>query len=214
MQRQTEIVPLQESQIEAAGASMARAFFDDPIVAYMYPDETERGRLTPWHFRTFIRYGYLFGRVYTTSGQPDGTAVWFPPGETEMRGDRIEEVGLDKAADVLGAAAWERFSRVCDHVEQLHPLEVAGPHWYLPLLGVDTPRQRQGVGSALLRTVLERADDDKLPAYLWTAKERNVPFYQRHGFEVVTAGMEPTSGLKFWTCKRTPRPTAFYTEHQ
>jgi hypothetical protein len=56
-----------------------------------------------------------------------------------------------------------------------------------------------------LRPTLERADRENLPVYLWTAKARNVPFYQRHGFEVVTEGVEPTSGIRFWTCRRMPR---------
>jgi GNAT superfamily N-acetyltransferase len=105
----------------------------------------------------------------------------------------------------LGAAAWERFSSVCDYVEALHPKEVPEPHWYLPLLGVDPRLQRQGAGSALLKVILDRADKDALPAYLWTAKSRNVPFYQRHGFEVSTEGEEPGSGIWFWTMKRPGR---------
>jgi GNAT superfamily N-acetyltransferase len=203
-----QIVSLLESQIDAAGELMARAFSDDPITVYMYPDEEERKHLTPWHFSAFIRYAFLFGEVHTTSGSPAGVAVWFPPplnsGEVEMTPARLEQAGLDRAEDVLGAKPWERFNRVCEYVEAFHPKEVPGPHWFLPLLGVDTENQGQGVGSALLRPTLERADRENLPVYLWTAKARNVPFYQRHGFEVVTEAVEPTSGIRFWTCRRMP----------
>jgi GNAT superfamily N-acetyltransferase len=197
-----KIVPLEESQIEAAGAAMARAFFVDNVMEYMYPDEDERRRLGPWHFGAFIRYGYLFGEVYTTSGNPDGTAVWFRPGEADLTDERVQLSGLDRAADVLGADAWARFSTVCEYVESLHPKEVPEPHWYLPLLGVDPALQGKGAGSALLRVILDRADRDGLPAYLWTAKARNVAFYQKHGFEVLTEGVEPTSGIRFWTMRR------------
>lgn len=197
-----KVVPLEESQIEAAGASMARAFFDDYVMAYMFPDEDERRRLAPWHFSAFIRYGYLFGEVYTMSGSPDATAVWFRPGEAELTAERIEQAGLDHAPNVLGAAAWARFNSVCDYVEGLHFKEVPELHWYLPLLAVDPRLQGQGAGSALLKVILDRADKDGLPAYLWTAKSRNVPFYQRHGFEVLTEGVEPASGIRFWTMRR------------
>ncbi len=200
--KEMEIVPLEESQIEVAGAAMARAFFIDHIMEYMFPDDDERRRLAPWHFSAFIRYGYLFGEVYTTSVSPDGTAVWFRPGESELTAERIALAGLDRAADVLGTASWARFSSVCDYVERLHPKEVPEPHWYLPLLGVDPALQGQGVGSALLKVILDRADRDGLPAYLWTAKTQNVPFYQNHGFDVVTEGVEPTSRIRFWTMRR------------
>jgi GNAT superfamily N-acetyltransferase len=76
------------------------------------------------------------------------------------------------------------------------------PHWYLPLLGVDPALQGRGAGSALLKVVLDRADSARLPAYLWTAKARNVSFYQRRGFEVLTEGVEPDSGIRFWTMRR------------
>ena len=119
-----------------------------------------------------------------------------------MTDARLAQAGLDRAPDVLGAAAWDRFISVCDFVEELHPKEVPEPHWYLPLLGVDPVLQGQGVGSALLKVILDRADRDGLPAYLWTAKARNVPFYQHHGFRVLTEGVEPTSSIRFWTCRR------------
>lgn len=205
MREVVEIVPLAESQIEAAGAAMARAFFDDPISAYMFPDEDERRRLATWHFSAFIRYGFLFGEVYTTGGNPDGTAVWFRPGESELSAERIEQAGLNRAPDVLGAESWARFNSVCDYIEELHPKEVPEPHWYLPLLGVDPSLQGKGAGSALLRPILNRADKEGLPAFLWTAKARNVPFYQRHGFQVGTHGIEPTSSIPFWTMRREPR---------
>lgn len=202
MREGTKIVPLEESQIDAAGAAMARAFFIDPIMAYMFPDEYERRRLAPWHFSAFIRYGYLFGEVFTTSGSPDGTAVWFRPGESELTDERVEQAGLNRAPDVLGADAWARFNSVCDYVERLHPKEVPEPHWYLPLLGVDPRLQGQGAGGALLKVILDRADKDGLAAYLWTAKARNVPFYQRYGFAVLTQGVEPQSSIPFWTMRR------------
>jgi GNAT superfamily N-acetyltransferase len=55
------------------------------------------------------------------------------------------------------------------------------------LLGVDQARQRQGIGSALLAPTLERADLERLPCYLETLATMNVPFYERHGFAVVTS---------------------------
>jgi GNAT superfamily N-acetyltransferase len=202
LREEINIVPLEEPQIEAAGAAMARAFFVDPITEYMFPNEDERRRLAAWHFSAFIRYGYLFGEVYTTSPNANGTAVWFRPGESELTAERIKQAGLDRAPDVLGAASWARFNSVCDYVERLHPQEVPQPHWYLPLLGVDPELQGKGAGTALLRPILDRADKDALPAYLWTAKARNVPFYQRLGFEVLTHGVEPASQIPFWTMRR------------
>jgi GNAT superfamily N-acetyltransferase len=74
---------------------------------------------------------------------------------------------------------------------EFHPQE---PHWYLPLIGVDTTKQGQGYGSALLVHALARCDEDGLPAYLEASSPRNKVLYARHGFEeigVIQAGSSP-----------------------
>jgi GNAT superfamily N-acetyltransferase len=73
------------------------------------------------------------------------------------------------------------------------------------LAGVEPARQRQGVGSALLAPVLERADLERLPCYLETLEAPNVLFYKQLGFAVVISDVEPRSGLRFWTMRRDPR---------
>jgi predicted acetyltransferase len=104
-----------------------------------------------------------------------------------------EQSGLNKLPEVLGAEAWRRFAAVNDYIERLHPQEVPEPHWYLMLIAVDSPRQGQGMGGALLKLILDRADRDGVPAYLWTVQPKNVPFYKRYGFRIVTESAEPVA---------------------
>jgi ribosomal protein S18 acetylase RimI-like enzyme len=56
---------------------------------------------------------------------------------------------------------------------------------YLRLLGVEPSDQGRGFGAALLQHGL----------YLETFAERNVPFYLRHGFELVVDEVERHSGI-------------------
>jgi len=60
----------------------------------------------------------------------------------------------------------------------------AEPHWYLSVLAVDPASQRSGVGSALMEPALTRCDQQRMPAYLESSREANVPFYRRFGFEL------------------------------
>jgi ribosomal protein S18 acetylase RimI-like enzyme len=55
------------------------------------------------------------------------------------------------------------------------------------MIGVDPKAQGNGLGSELMRYSVTRFDRDGALAYLETANPRNIPLYQRFGFEV----MEP-----------------------
>jgi hypothetical protein len=61
----------------------------------------------------------------------------------------------------------------------------------------------------LTRRVRVRASAaDGLPCYLETEKQINVPFYNRHGFDVVVEIDLPKGGPHIWTMKREPKDRA------
>jgi ribosomal protein S18 acetylase RimI-like enzyme len=83
------------------------------------------------------------------------------------------------------------FFPVFEQTSRFHPSE---PHWYLPLTGVDPLQQGKGFGSALLQHALIQCDLDSKSAYLESTSPKSVPFYKRHGFEVlgkIQAGKSP-----------------------
>ena len=86
-------------------------------------------------------------------------------------------------------------------IEQRHPQE---PHWYLAVLGTDPAHWGQGVGSALVRHVLDDPANGGQAAYLETETESNVPFYERHGFQVVGELDVPRGGPHLWLMWRDP----------
>src|SRR5688572_13901828 len=168
MSSEIKLVNLEVSKIQQAGEMMGRAFFDDALGIYMFPDEEKRKALLPLHFIPFIRYGILFGEVFTTVGNPDALAVWLPPGQSDMTSERIEQAGLNQIPELIGKEAWHRFETVNSYVDELHPIEAPEPHWYLGLIGVDNSFKGSGLGSALLQHIHQRANQQNLPSYLWT----------------------------------------------
>ena len=197
-------VPLQEQDLDAAAEALARAFFDDPLQRYVFPDPEERRARSPGHFRPLLAYGLRYGEVLTTPGRPLGAAVWLPPGATDVTPERAAETGLDRLPDALGAAAAERFFGVLDHLVPYHASDAPEPHWYTMVVGVAPEAQGRGIGRALLAPVLARADDAGHPCYLETAQPDNVAFYERLGFRVLRDVVEPVSGLRAWTFRRDP----------
>jgi GNAT superfamily N-acetyltransferase len=75
---------------------------------------------------------------------------------------------------------------------------------YLAILGSEPLYRGAGAGSAVLQPVLDRCDEQGLPAYLETQKESNLAYYARHAFDVVQK-LEVHGVPPIWTLLRKPR---------
>jgi ribosomal protein S18 acetylase RimI-like enzyme len=200
---QTDTAKLQGTQIEEVSHVLARAFFDDPLIEYIEPDEDKRRKSLPWFFNKAAQISTRYGEPFTTAGTIDGAALWLPPGKTILSIPMMIQVGMMAAPFKFGLSTFMRFMGVMNHMEHLHKRDVPPDHWYLMVLGVEPERQGQGVGGKMIAPILERADRDRLPCYLETMKERNVTFYKKNGFEVVVDDVIK-DGPRYWTMKRDP----------
>ena len=93
-------------------------------------------------------------------------------------------------------------TRTLSAIEKRHPKDP--PHYYLAILGTDPDHQGKGIGSSLLRPVLDICDHDGVGAYLESSKESNIAFYARHGFEL-TGEVRLPGGPLVWPMWREPR---------
>jgi ribosomal protein S18 acetylase RimI-like enzyme len=200
-----EPVLLRQRQIEEAGAVLGRAFHTNPGMVWALPDETSRPRKLSWFMRKGATIGCKSGEVYTTPGKVEGAAVWLPPGKTTVSLPQMLTSGMIAAPIRWGIGPFMKFMSIVNKFEHLHKQAMPGDHWYLFIIGVDPPRQGQGVGSALMSPVLAKADDSRLPCYLETDKPEDVVFYQKHGFEVLVKDKFAKDGPDFWTMKRPAR---------
>lgn len=199
-----EIVRLGESQIEAAGGLLARAFRDDPIMVYAVPDRAGRERILPDFYTRMVRFGYLAGEVYTTSGTMDGVSVWLPPGVQWTR-EKTQAAGLHELSQIVGADAMARYREVVGPESDARERFANGPYWYLFLLAVEPSHQGRGLGGELIEPMLERIKNEGMTCLLETENPRNVAFYVKHGFEIVVDGRAAgRGGVRFWTFRRTP----------
>ena len=198
-------VRLAKQQIPQAGEVLGRAFNTNPGFVWMFPDDKTRLAKLTWFMARGVKAGDRTGEVYTTSDTVEGAAVWLPPGRTRLSPIQMIAAGFLPAPLTLGMGSFLRFMNAMNRFEHLHNEAMPGEHWYLMILGVDPPRQGQGIGSALLQPVLRKADEGGLPCYLETDKPEDVGFYQKHGFEVLIQENMPKGGPPFWTMRRPER---------
>jgi len=195
-----EIVRLRDDQLPEASEVLARAFQADPAWVWLIPDDRRRAAVLPWLFR--VGFEIAAADVWTTAGPVLGCARWLPPGRPPMRvGAALRALIATPLRMREGTSRFFAYGRALEHMRT----EVAnGPHWYLAGLGVDPPHQRQGIGSALLGPGITGAAREGLPCVLLTTDERNLSFYERHGFKTVLEGDKPPGGPHAWAMVRKP----------
>jgi GNAT superfamily N-acetyltransferase len=166
-----------DDEREAAIATLVAAFVDDPVERWLYP-ELEEYRA---HFPAFVAAfgaGAFEERTVWKLGEFSAVALWLGPG-IAPDGDAIVRV----LAETVSPHKHEDMFSVLDQMDGAHP---TFPHWYLPWFGVRRELQGGGLGSRLLEHCLRFVDESRLPAYLETPNPRTIPFYERHGFELVS----------------------------
>jgi ribosomal protein S18 acetylase RimI-like enzyme len=187
--------------IEAAGV-LTRAFEDNPatlaIFAGLLPDELRRGLGRAILAFVDISWRHGTSEVLLRDGRVVGVALTLGPGAYPPPFGAQLRMAIRVAR--TGAKSALGYARAGNHMQRLHPKE---PHWYLFFLGVEPELQGQGLGGKLLARMNERADRDRVIAYLETDRESNLRLYQRYGFQIVTDDVLPqVRNLRLWTMQR------------
>jgi len=181
-------------------AVMARAFDDDPFANWFVAQDKRRARRILDFMDVAYRMTSAHGEAYTTD-DVQGGALWAPPGKWKM--GLLQQFMLLPA--MVRIATLSRVPAVMSGltaVEKKHPHT---PHYYLMALGVEPDLQGRGLGTALMAPVLQRCDAERIPAYLESSKEKNVPLYERNGFKVTERFEIPNGGPPIWLMWRDPK---------
>jgi ribosomal protein S18 acetylase RimI-like enzyme len=165
-----------ESDESAVIDTLKLAFAADPATRWVWPDSQKYAANFSLFAKAFGGKAFAHGSAHYV-GNYSGAALWLPPNihpDVDQLTELLKSTGSNEAKKD-GPVIFEKMSGY-------HPSE---PHWYLPLLGVDPYHHRKGFGSALMRHVTDKCDFEMKFAYLESSNPKNIPLYQRHGFEVL-----------------------------
>ncbi len=169
------------------GFTAMRAFADDPVMRWFFPDDDEYVRTSPRLVQFMALRWHATDSLWCTD---DGVAMagWVPPGRPDV--SQIERPELDHPQWRL-----DRFAAIGAALGANTPEE---PHWYLNMLATHPDWQRQGLGTALMGAVFEIAAEMGVACYLETETYDNVAYYRHHGFHVRTEWDLPLEGPHMW----------------
>lgn len=189
-------------QCARAAATLARAFADDPVFSWVLHHDPRSAPIRERFFALGLREMWLDqDECYTTNGVA-GVAVWEVPGQWKV-GISTQLRLLPALVSIFGRHL-PRALRTLAVLESHHPQT---PHYFLPYVGVGPEWQGHGIGSALLRPILDRCDTDRVPAYLEATSPGNRALYERHGFTVTDELTLGKDAPPLWPMWREPGGT-------
>jgi len=191
------------STVDAAASDLGAAFVDDPILSWFMRDDAQRHTARQRFFRVLMRESALVDGEIERPSTGGGAAVWLPSEKAGAQPLLRELRALPMLIHATGMARFKRLTELRDAMDRHHPTD--RPHDYLWFLGVHPDAQGAGVGSRLLQARTGRLDRLGRPAWLETATPRNVPLYQRFGFEITAEYRPAVDGPLIWGMWREPQ---------
>lgn len=192
--------------VAGAADDLAAAFVDDPIFDWFMRDDARRTSARQRFFRVLTRDSALIDGQIERPSTGGAAAIWVPSENLGPMPLARELRSLPMLLNATGLARFGRLAKLRDAMDANHPMDRA--HDYLWFLGVNPSAQGAGVGSRLLASRTARLDARQRPGFLETATPKNVPLYQRFGFEIIKEYRPAPDGPLIWGMWREPRPPA------
>ena len=172
---------------------LSESFDTNKSVNYVIKQDSKRAK----RIKALMEYSfdncYKFGQIWLNEDK-SACALIMGPKSFSFKALLWDIKFAVNAAGSLSVAlkASDKESKVKKH----HPKH---PFMHLWFIGVKKEDQGKGLGSNLIQEI-EAENNGKQPIYLETSTERNLPFYQRLGFEIYH---ELDSPFKFYMMRKT-----------
>lgn len=197
--RQIQVVTAGEDDADELSQVIADAFHELPQSRWLIPDPDARRQIFPGYFRLLIELSLASGTLYTTADRA-GTALWAHVSPDGVR--RPDDYAARLAATTgRWAGRFVTFDAVLD---RHYPARRT--YGLLDILAVRPDRQKQGVGSALLRAYHQMLDrGEGTLVCLNAAGTRSRQLYRWHGYLPCGVFYLPEDGPAMYPMARPPR---------
>jgi ribosomal protein S18 acetylase RimI-like enzyme len=158
---------------------LTKSFESNQSVNYIAKQDEKRlkriGALMNYSFEVC----HLFGDVFLSDDKKACALVLYPDKKKTTYKSILLDVKL-----ILSCMGIENIKKALSReskIKQLQPKELM---YYLWFIGVNPEYQNEGIGSVLLSEIIEDSEDKKRPIYLETSTLKNLPWYQKFGFQI------------------------------
>ena len=192
------------STVERAAATCAGAFADDPPTLFLIPKRKQRANLH-FAFEYYLRMCILSGGdAYTISPNCEAVAVWAASSTRESLWKAVR-AGYPFLPLRCGWRFLVKDAQGTDFCNEIRKQYAPSEHCYLELLAAAPGQQGKGYASLLVRPMLAKLDERRMPCYLETQSLRNVSIYQHLGFGIVHETYMPGTEFPLYSMVRLPQ---------
>ncbi|HUZ57815.1 MAG TPA: GNAT family N-acetyltransferase [Hanamia sp.] len=158
---------------------LAQSFDDNQSVNYIIKQDKKRNQ----RIRKLMAYSfdicYLYGEVFLTDDRSGCALILFP----DQKKNNLKSILLDikLIGSCIGTSNIKKAMKRESKIKKLQPKKLM---YYLWFIGVEPDQQNSGIGSALMKEIIEEAHSRQWPIYLETSTLKNIPWYEKFGFKI------------------------------
>jgi hypothetical protein len=157
---------------------LSQSFDTNKSVNYVVKQDSKRKQRIRKLMDYVFEMCWHYGEIYL-SPDKDGVVLILLPDKKKSFW-KTTKLDLSLALHVVGPGRVVKVLRREGRIKKYHPAKMI----YLWFIGIEPGQQGKGIGSRLLKGILELSTHKNLPVYLETSTQENVPFYQKAGFQV------------------------------
>lgn len=120
----------------------------------------------------------MFGDVFLTDDKKGCALILIPEKKKTTLKSTLLDIKL--VASVIGFGNIRKAMNRESAIKKIHPV---GALYYLWFIGVQPSEQGNGIGSRLLKEVIQGAQSQNRTICLETSVIKNIPWYEKHGFK-------------------------------
>lgn len=173
---------------------LSAAFQANQSVNYLIPQFSDKQK----RIKALMDYSFeicsLFGKVYISDDDRGCALINFPDRKKTTFRSLLAEIKL-----VFQAIGFGNITKAIQREKAISKHYPNQDIYYLWFIGVLPDLQGQGIGEKLMRQILAEADQMKRAVYLETSTPKNIPWYEKFGFEVYN---ELDFGYKLFLMRR------------
>ena len=194
---------IQKYDLNRVREMVGGTFADDASLQYLLGDVSEKARSR--YCQTTYRSMYGEAIMISTESKIDNLIVLCPPGYRGIPTMRFLRSGGIGVAFGLGLGAMKRSIAFEKNAVEIRNRYSDDKTWYLMTFAVRAGKTHHGLGSEILRQVLDWMDKNHYSVYLETHKAVNVELYEHFGFQVADTCFVPGSQIKQYGMLRAAR---------